>query len=396
MMTVVGSESEAEKGLEPFLGRLAGHLVAKLPLVAEGQKIYVDKKALESVLPQWLEFNQSRIPLEKHAALKENILNEFNRVAGSLPFDAAELDQEAAETQRTILMALPENQARGRDHKHAVEMFIKWLCIRHALTKAGARVEIKETQPGDYRGKEVYTRDRYVMINGTAYLPDINELKKMIEMGETREYMAPYKDITLEMEAELKERSVKTVVARGAWFEGGNTIRHFGSKTLFFGTSKGWSTTYSAQNLLKAINATQDEPWNLVTVPLTNMRMYHLDTGMSEELARGHVMISPLVTDKTTYQQIVDIIGAEKIIELSREEANVMSTNMINVGSTLVMTGNSDTLREKLAAKNYKAAMPGDYGQDNFEFGAGGVHCMTNDVPSSSPRRPRQPAVMRF
>lgn len=111
--------------------------------------------------------------------------------------------------------------------------------------------------------------------------------------------------------------------------------------------------------------------------------------GMSEELPHGEIMLSPRVTDKATYQKIVDIVGPDNVIELSDNEAKNLAPNMMDVGNTLVMSGNCNNLREKLKARGYTVVMPDNYAQRKFEFGEGGVHCMTNDV--RLPKR-KQPA----
>ena len=228
------------------------------------------------------------------------------------------------------------------------------------------------------------------MINGVAYLPDLQKLLQLRPhyTPESADYAGQMK----QMEEALHARGVKTVTVEGAWFEGGNIVRHFGSRTLFAGIAAAWSSLESAQRLLAAVNAREEEKWSLMPVTLTNYTdMYHMDTGMSEELPHGEVMISPRLTDSETYEIICDIVGQENIIELTDDEAKALETNMIDVGNTLVMTGVCASLEEKLTARGYSVITPADYGRESFEVARGGVHCMTNDVaqPVRKPQVPR-------
>jgi N-dimethylarginine dimethylaminohydrolase len=118
--------------------------------------------------------------------------------------------------------------------------------------------------------------------------------------------------------------------------------------------------------------------------------MYHLDLGMSEELPHGEVMMSTAVTDPETFEKIRAIVGSRNIIPLSYNEAVKFATNMIDIGDTLVMSGNCPALHDDLIDRGYQVIMPADYGREKFEFGQGGVHCMTNDVQQPARGRHRK------
>jgi N-dimethylarginine dimethylaminohydrolase len=364
-------------------------LITVIPFIPQGRKIAPDQKALERLPDIIADIAPNKMPADRREQLRIELLDEFNAAAGDIPFDAAELESDAAEASRTLVMIPPYEHGAHDGVEGKIQLIRKWLSICHALVRAGAHVEIAEPPKGANffeRCKEVYTRDRYAMIGDTAYLPDMYEASGQ-NIGEV---------LLTQMEKELQAQGVKTVVVDGAWFEGGNVVRHYKSRTIFIGIDCKSSTEDSAQMLLTAVNKTQKEPWKLVTVPLTNLPdMYHLDTGMSDELPHGEVMISPKVTDEKTYKIIRDIVGEENIIELTDEEAKGLVTNTVNVGDTLVMTGTSDSLRQKLAER-YSVVMPDDYGLETFGFGHGGVRCLTNDVPRKQQQKPQQPSASRF
>lgn len=399
---------------EQRLEKVRRYIAARVPLVPKDKIITVDEKSVDGLLPEaldathtfmeslkrfwdWIRGKSEKTLLtpQKAKQLKKILMDDFNRAAEHLPFAASELDREAPTIKRKLIMAGPEELTFGDEVDDKTQIFREWFCIRHALLKAGAHLEI--IPPSERGGvREVYTRDRYVMIGDTAYLPDPQKLQDLNDAGDLStpaDDIESYKGEIAQIQKELNSRGVKTVIVKDAWFEGGNVVRHTSSRTIFVGIDDPWSSQHSAQNLVDAINRTQTEKWSMVPVPLTNMPdMYHLDTGMSEELPHGEVMISPKVTNRETFRRISGIVGKENVIKLSDEDAENLATNMIDVGNTLVMTGNCRKLRRSLAGRGYKVVLPADYGQENFEFGMGGVHCMTNDIqqPKRRPQTPRQ------
>lgn len=392
------------------LRRIRDYIAVRIPLVPEGYKIVVDKTAFDALLQEALSANRSlkdrlrqketSLPPKKLRQLKGALLNQFNSKAGHLPFHVSELENEAAETKRTLIMAGPIKLTQeGYTEEEKMQIFKEWFCIRHALVKAGAHLEVLSASSEGGGFREVYTRDRYVMIGDTAFLPDpqklqhINDSKSFIERLPQHE-VAGYQREIAQIEKALKERGIRTVTVDGAWFEGGNVVRHYSSQTIFVGLGPDyvWNSEESAEKLVAAINRAQNNKWSLLSVPLTNEDMYHMDTGMSEELPHGEVLLSPLVTDKKTYEKICNIVGPQNVIKLSNTDAFNLATNMIDVGNTLIMTGNCRKVREQLVKKGYTVVMPEDYGQPDFEFGAGGVHCMTNDVRQIKPKKKTEPA----
>lgn len=398
---------------ERRLEKVRRYIAARVPLVPKDQKITVDEKSLDGLLPEALEATptfmerlkrlwdwvrgktkKKLLTPQKAKQLKKVLMEDFNRAAESLPFAAAELDREAPSIKRKLIMAGPEELTFGDEADGKTQIFREWFCIRHALLKAGAHLEI--IPPSSKGGvREVYTRDRYVLIGDTAYLPDPEKLQDLNDTGgldTPADDIESYKGEVAQIQKELNSRGVKTILVKDSWFEGGNVVRHASSRTIFVGIDDPWSSEASAQTLVEAINKTQPHTWSMVPVLLTNMPdMYHLDTGMSEELPHGEVMISPKVTNKVTFNKIAGIVGRENVIKLSDDDAEKLATNMIDVGNTLVMTGNCRKLRRKLSGRGYKVILPADYGQKDFEFGLGGVHCMTNDL--QQPKRKQTPRL---
>jgi N-dimethylarginine dimethylaminohydrolase len=111
--------------------------------------------------------------------------------------------------------------------------------------------------------------------------------------------------------------------------------------------------------------------------------LYHLDLGMSEPLQNGEILICPDITTPEKYQQIRDILGATRIIEVTREEALNMSTNLVQHVSNIIMSKASNRLRGILQEKGYHVFDAKDFGLKNFVIMDSGPHCLTNELTPS-------------
>ncbi len=256
----------------------------------------------------------------------------------------------------------------------------KWKAIKGAVENAGGRVVTIEGSNQLGGQKEVWTRDKYLLVGNIAYLPD-NSVALSLP--------GTYASEIDQMEIFLRNRGLKTVRVKDAWFEGGNVIQHVKTKTIFLGFQYG----HSAQLLEEAINKTQKEKYKVLPVELVNANrpdisvnqdgsyLYHLDTGMSEPLAGGEVLLSHDITDPDTFKKIVEIIGHENIIFLSHEDSIGYAANLISVGRTVITSSISRHLRTSLESKGYKVVEGKDFSFDQLGFGNSGPHCNVNVLP---------------
>jgi N-dimethylarginine dimethylaminohydrolase len=384
------------------------YIAKRLPLHAVRRKVRPDLAPLVPLMRDaWTRtcHLKSPLPAADEDALAKRLIKDFRRAALPIPFDAQELTP-SGPVRQNLLMSLPwryydpvydpqivvPNQSLN-ELKGKLAEFRSWLCMKHALVKAGSHIEIMEPAPLGGLEREVFTRDRFVLFDGIAYLPDI-KLFKFSELREQREL--------LQAEAALKRRNIPVVCVPGTYFEGGNILRHPPSRTILVGVEDK-NNRKDARRLVAAINtnAPAGKKWSLLCVPLVNAThpetgenfLYHLDTGLSEMLPHGEILISPQVTSSAVFDRIVALAGGEKnIIRLSEDETKELATNFTAVGKTIVMTGALPELKRKLEKRGYKVAMPSDYGLRSFESGQGGVHCMTNELPASA-RRPVKAAA---
>lgn len=327
--------------------------------------------------------------VEYYDSIRLTILDDFmnvSRVVPGLSEDTTLEERRALNPDgRSFVMISPEeNFSDGSDLVTRIEMRAKWEAARDALEDAGAHILTIDGMNDAGAAREVYVRDRALIIGDIAYIPDYRE---MLEWAE-HEQVYMYDKEARQIADFLADNGHKVVHVEGAWFEGGNIVLHpsENKNTIFFGMG-GSTTDEHARVLIEAVNANQGERWTLHGVPLQDEpTFYHLDLGMTYALPNGEVIIYPGVTDEATYASIVNVIGAENIIEIDRETASTFVTNFNHVGNTIVMTGDAPQLTEDLENRGYRVVTPDQYDVPNLQFGLGGVHCMTNEIAYTPPK----------
>ncbi|PZP54052.1 MAG: hypothetical protein DI586_10350 [Micavibrio aeruginosavorus] len=256
----------------------------------------------------------------------------------------------------------------------------RWSAVKNAIHEAGGKVVTIDGRFSTGGQKEVWARDKYLLIGDTAYLPD-DAIARRLEGSYSAEIR--------QMESFLQKRGVKTVRVKDAWFEGGDIVQHSKSNTIFLGYQQG----HSGELLEKAINQTQKDKYTVLPVHLVNAvrkdiapgrngsYLYHLDTGMSEPLAGGEVLLSPDITDPETFGRITAIIGLKNVILLNRQDSLNYAANIIAIENTVITPSMSIPLRSRLEAKGYRVLEGKDFGLDQLGFGYGGPHCNVNLLP---------------
>lgn len=327
--------------------------------------------------------------VDYYNSVRLTLLDDFMNVSRIVPglSDDPTLEERQALNPdgRSFVMISPdENFSDGSDLVKRIEMRAKWEAARDALEDAGANILMIDGMNDAGAAREVYVRDRALIIGDVAYIPDYRE---MLDWAE-HEQVYMYDKESRQIADFLADNGHKVVHVEGAWFEGGNIVLHpsENQNTIFFGMG-GATTDEHARILIEAINANQGEPWTLHSVPLMDEPIfYHLDLGMTYALPNGEVILYPGVTDEATYASIVDVIGAENIIEIDRDTASTFVTNFNHAGNTIVMTGSAPQLTEDLENRGYRVVTPDQYDLPNLQFGQGGVHCMTNEITYTVPK----------
>lgn len=272
----------------------------------------------------------------------------------------------------------PEQSVLGNE-----ENYNKWRSIHDAFTSAGATVELIEGyDPFIQQGTHIYCRDQSLILGGTAYMPDPDNCPSYTD-NRTLDFIR----------LKLENFGYEVLKIKGAWFEGGNILRHDSSRTLFVGIYK-YSPVTNYKRLLGTINDTQTEKWNICPVSLSpliaygvpstllNARgLYHLDLGLTDELPNGEVLVYPDIADKATIDTIGIIVGKEKLIPVTNvTEVYDAALNLNYTGNTVILTSPVPETTGFLKGQGYEVITPDQYGLQNFSFGDAGVHCFTNEL----------------
>jgi N-dimethylarginine dimethylaminohydrolase len=269
-----------------------------------------------------------------------------------------------------------------------MQMRATWEAGNSAIEAAGGRVTAIDGSSAEGGKREIFTRDRFVMVGNKAYLPDIDYWS-----ASDPEY-AGYKSEIDQARTNLQQRGVQTIDVKGAWFEGGNIIQHMKSGTIFMGLAPD-DDPQSAQKLITAINETQTDKRTMVAVPMTEFDpngIYHLDLALSEPLANGKMLFDENITDDHTRARIEDIVGKDNIIPMTRDEAVMGSANILQVGNTAITTNISDRLKTELNKSGITTVSSADFAdtgiksiddaidRDGLGIGNGGIRCMGNQI----------------
>lgn len=286
---------------------------------------------------------------------------------------------------KRFVMTSPEEWTRNSDVDSRLKDHARWVAIGEAIRKAGGELEIINGSNSAGGPKEVWVRDKYLLIGNVAFLADE---KQALAKGD--DFVGEIK----QAEDYLHSQGIETRRVKGAWFEGGNIIQHPASRTIFIGLDPRFGPDKSPEILQEAIRKYTDSGYTVIPVPLINYRdpkksprlnntyLYHLDTGMSEALPNGEVLLSPDVTDKATLSKIFARVGKANIILLEPADSLSYAANMMVVNKTIISTRMSVSLREKLETRGYQVMEGKDFGLDQLSFGMGGPHCKVNLLPS--------------
>jgi N-dimethylarginine dimethylaminohydrolase len=111
----------------------------------------------------------------------------------------------------------------------------------------------------------------------------------------------------------------------------------------------------------------------VVALELVDPRFYHLDTCFSL-LSRGEVLYYPPAFSVDALAQLEELVGRDRLIEASDEDAHNLAVNLVCIGDDLVLCHASDALRAQLGARGYRVhVVP----LDSFNRSGGAAYCLT-------------------
>lgn len=327
------------------------------------------------------------------AAIRANKgLRPLNRAELNLLLDSSEFDEymiERFEVYNPVASIPSQSPLNGSRFYMAKPSLIHqkplWEAIRTILERTGS--QITAIQPSDMYGREVWVRDFGVKIGGHYFTPDGRygdswgyakrlKLAAKIDYCVGRFRQAPGNE----------HLSVHQIP--DCFFEGGNVIVDEKTRTVILGHNHTLPNGNSADNLIRYVNDVLGSDYRLIVAWLTypddpDGYAYHLDIAMSDPLPNGEILVNPRSIRPDSLNLIQQRIGKDRFIQISDHDASVMlATNLVCSGSSLVMTGCSANLRQRLEALGYEIIVPINDPGFTKKIGGGGIRCATQPLPS--------------
>jgi N-dimethylarginine dimethylaminohydrolase len=232
-----------------------------------------------------------------------------------------------------------------------------WLALKHSYERLGAVVEVQPAQRG--LPDMVFTANAGVVLDRKVSLARFLCSERQGEEAHNRAFFEA-----------LRARGVIDEIVNtptGLYFEGaGDAIwdRHRG----VLWTGYGQRSSREMQFVLA-------ESYGVPTVglELVDPRFYHLDTCFCV-LGRGDVLYYRPAFSARALELIEDLVGQDRLIEASEEDACHLAVNSVALGHDAVLCHASAPLRAQLAERGYRThVVP----LDSFNRSGGAAYCLT-------------------
>ena len=408
------------------MSRIEEHL-RKTFIQETPNEIFYPEEAIRKQLSSIDPFLDESTTSEERARFKQDVYTKMTNSAQHLTQPEQEFAPVPPELTKHFMMVAPLHPSLPFNPTQFIEQYAKWATLKNALVASGAQVTVIDPREKK-KPVHFFCRDGFSKIQNVILLPDQNEAAHEIEamansrpdlMSIVQELMGTNNFISLKdkkaeyerLEHFLENSDERIGLLQEISLDGGNVISDPITKSVFVGLKPSLNPIDIRYNkeiieaLQKVIKKMVGSEWAVYDVPIKEDNLtraqyeqyqnavlqdpgqaqilYHLDLGMSEPLQNGEILICPDITTPEKYQQIKDILGANRIIEVTREEALNMSTNLVQHGSNIIMSKASNRLRGILQEKGYHVFDAKDFGLKNFVIMDSGPHCLTNELTPS-------------
>ncbi|MCQ8239414.1 dimethylarginine dimethylaminohydrolase family protein [Rhizosaccharibacter radicis] len=229
--------------------------------------------------------------------------------------------------------------------------------LADALRGAGAVLEIVPGTPG--LPDMVFPANAGVVLDGRVIVARFAHPERADEEARF-----------LDAFAALQERGLVREVATmpsGALHEGAGDAIWDANRGFF------WAGHGQRSNLAGAEAVGRFFGRELRTLRLVSPSFYHLDTCFCP-LSNGHVLYYPDAFDAEGLDTIRRHVAPEHRIEATREDAEALCVNAVNVGRTVVMARAPEPLRRRLSGAGYEVR---EVDLAPFILSGGAAYCMT-------------------
>jgi ornithine aminotransferase len=232
-----------------------------------------------------------------------------------------------------------------------------WNALRATYEQLGAQVLVQPAQHG--LPDMVFTANAGVVLDRKAVLARFLCAERQGEEAHNRAFFDS-----------LAARGLIDQVIEapaGLFFEGAGDAIWDRTRSLLW---TGWGQR-SSREMTPFLAHTYGVP--TVDLELIDPRFYHLDTCFCV-LSRGDVLVHRAAFAPQTFAQIEELVGRDKIIVASEEDAHHLAVNSVSLGDDLVFCHATPALRAQLAERGYRVhVVP----LDSFNRSGGAAYCLT-------------------
>ena len=423
---IFGGEEPGDPGMDPLMAMLmeAGEKLFSDPSEPESQSGKSDEMKLQrylSQVPVIVEGNTLRFDMEQAKAViarapealkmrpspdlrkkQEEFMERFKRAEVHLKDPEVDVILVSENASKHFMMVSPHRMPFFYWPEEQLEKWSRWEALRRAIVVSGAKVTVQDSRDED-NPKYFVCRDSYAFVNNTAYVSDYRSPFGQMMKG-VFEDMVGMQDKTSDgprLHDFFRKRGQMCAVLEEGEFDGGNIIVHPQSRTVFMGMENHGMGMHmnmmAAESFQDALNRTQNARWEIVPVvlrkqdkdPISGIHammeknstpFYHLDTGMTEPLAGGEVLIYPGMTIPECLAEIVGRVGPDNIVPVTREEGERRVLNLISNGWNIIASDPSDRLRDEFRERGYCVLSARDFGVKRLGMSDADPHCLTNVI----------------
>ncbi|MEO0411419.1 MAG: arginine deiminase-related protein [Pseudomonadota bacterium] len=261
----------------------------------------------------------------------------------------------------------PWMDLRGwNDHRDAwrARAMVQWGTLKAIYERLGHTVHTIE--PAHGQPDMVFMANCATVLNGKALMAHFRYPERQGEEPFYRHYYQSLKTSGL-----VKDMAF---LPAGMVFEGcGDTLWDSSRNMMWVGYSQRTAQAAPAE-VSKAFDI------RAVALEMVEERFYHLDVALMP-LSGGEVVYLPQAFNADGLETIHAHVPAHLRIEANEEDASLFAVNLVNLGGDIVLSGASDTLRQRLEQAGYRLHF---VDTSAFQMGGGSVFCLTQRLDNTS------------
>ena len=243
-----------------------------------------------------------------------------------------------------------------------------WSDLRKTYERLGAQVEVQPPVAG--LPDMVFTANAAVVLDRKVLLARFLCAERQGEEKHNRAFFEA-----------LRARGVVDRIVDappGLFFEGAGDAIWDATRSLIW-TGYGQR---SSRDIFRTIEDLYRVP--AIALELTDPRFYHLDTCFCV-LSRGDVLWYPAAFSASAASAVREIVGEDKLIEATDEDAHSLGVNSVCIGREVVMCHASAPTRAALISRGYRVSI---VPLESFNRSGGAAYCLTLRLDNTTVPQP--------